>query len=104
MGLSSKDFPLQQEVLGFSKLLEPGAKNVQHPPLIESSKILLLPLHIKLILMKNFVTAMDKNGPAFRYLDEKFPGSVKRKTRRVFSTVHRNMISSEISSLIAFFM
>jgi hypothetical protein len=29
-------------------------------------------LHIKLDLMKNFLKAMDRDGPAFRYLSEKF--------------------------------
>jgi len=40
--------------------LEPGQKSVQHPLLVQSEKILLPPLHIKLGLMKNFVKAMDK--------------------------------------------
>ena len=35
-----KDWPLRQS-------LTPGEKNVKHPPLVESSKILLPPLHIK---------------------------------------------------------
>jgi hypothetical protein len=34
--------------------------------------ILSPPLHIKLSLMKNFVKAIDQNGPAFKYLGEKF--------------------------------
>ena len=53
--------------------LTPGFKNVAHEPLIESSKILLPPLHIKLGLIKNFVKALDVNGSAFTYLREKFP-------------------------------
>jgi hypothetical protein len=56
------------------QLLEPGTKNVQHLPLVESSNILLPPLHIKLGPMKNFVKAADQTRPAFRYLAEKFPG------------------------------
>jgi len=51
-----------------------GKKNFQHLMLVESSKILLPPLHIKLGRKKNFVRAMDNTGPAFRYLAEKFPG------------------------------
>jgi hypothetical protein len=33
----------------------------------------LLPLHIKLGLMKNFVKGMDKTGPGFEYVRNKFP-------------------------------
>jgi hypothetical protein len=40
---------------------------------VDSSKILLPPLHIKLGLIKNFVKALDKTGPAFKYLCDKFP-------------------------------
>ena len=47
--------------------------NVQHPSLVESSKIILPPLHIKLGLLKIFVKALDQEGPAFKYLSEKFP-------------------------------
>ncbi|GBN41206.1 hypothetical protein AVEN_65472-1 [Araneus ventricosus] len=47
--------------------------NVEHPPLAEPHKIIIPPLHIKLGLAKNLVKAMDKNGPAFKYLNEKFP-------------------------------
>src|SRR5215831_18672907 len=54
------------------KILEPGHKNVKHHSLVESSRILLPPLHIKLGLMKNFVKAMDRNGTAFLYLRQKF--------------------------------
>jgi len=50
------------------KILEPGHKNIKHHSLVESLRILLPPLHIKLDLMKNFVKAMDHNGTAFLYL------------------------------------
>jgi len=49
-----------------------GAHNVKQTPLIDPSKIILPPLHIKLGLIKNFVKALDKNGDAFMYLKEKF--------------------------------
>jgi len=55
------------------KILEPGHKNIKHHSLVESSRILLPPLHIKLGLMKNFVKAMDHNGTAFLCLRQKFP-------------------------------
>lgn len=52
---------------------KPGETNVQHSPLAQPHKIIIPPLHIKLGLVKNLVKAMDKNGPAFKYLHEKFP-------------------------------
>jgi hypothetical protein len=51
----------------------PGTKNVAHQPLVDPCKVLLPPLHIKLSLMKNFIQALDRNGPAFSFLCEKFP-------------------------------
>ena len=38
------------------------------------NKVLLLPLHIKLGLMKNFVKVLYKNGAAFQHLSTVFPG------------------------------
>ena len=55
------------------KSCEPGIRNVHYPPLVDPQKILLPPLHIKLGLMKNFVKALDKEKPGFKYLYEKFP-------------------------------
>jgi len=55
------------------KILEPGHKNVKHHSLVESSTILLQPLHNKLGLMKNFVKTMDLNGTAFLYVRQKLP-------------------------------
>ena len=46
------------------KILEPGHKNVKHHSLVESSRIL-LPLCIKLGLIKNFVKVMDRNVTPF---------------------------------------
>jgi len=63
------------------KILEPGHKNVKHHSLVESLRILLPPLHTKLGLMKNFVKAMDHNGTAFLYLQQKFPLLSDAKTR-----------------------
>ncbi|GBO39141.1 hypothetical protein AVEN_208800-1 [Araneus ventricosus] len=52
---------------------KPGEMNVEHPPLSEPHKIIIPPLRIKLGLVRILVKAMDKNGPAFKYLHEKFP-------------------------------
>jgi len=51
----------------------PGEKCLRNQLLVDKYKILLSPLHIKLGLMKNFVTAMNKHGKGFEYLKEKFP-------------------------------
>jgi len=61
-----KDWPAR-------KSIESGSKNVVNKSLVEPSKILLPPLHIKLGLMKQFVKALDKNGKCFAHLVEKFP-------------------------------
>ena len=43
--------------------------------MVEGSKIVFLPLHIKLGIMKQFVKALNKDGGCFRYISIKFPGS-----------------------------
>ncbi|GBO11455.1 hypothetical protein AVEN_201537-1 [Araneus ventricosus] len=60
---------------------KPGEMNVVHPPLAELRKIIIPPLHIKLVLVKKLVKAMDKNGPAFKCLNEKFPRLSVAKTK-----------------------
>jgi hypothetical protein len=60
-----KEWPARQEFI-------PGVKNIVHLPLVDPSKIILPPLHIKLGLMKNFVKAMKKDAPGFLYLQKKF--------------------------------
>ncbi|GBL77575.1 hypothetical protein AVEN_41938-1 [Araneus ventricosus] len=52
---------------------KPGEMNVEQLTLAELHKIITPPMHIKLGLVENLVKAMDKNGPAFKYLHEKFP-------------------------------
>ena len=49
-----------------------GEKNVKNIPLINSKKVLLPPLHIKLGLIKQFLKALDKDGAAFKYLQNLF--------------------------------
>ena len=59
---------------GMRSTYVPGASSVQSVPLVDSQKIFLPPLHIKLGLMKNFVKAMAKvNSEGFQYLCGKFP-------------------------------
>jgi hypothetical protein len=45
--------------------LTPGERNVVHDPLVDAAEVFLLPLHIKLGSVKNFVKAMKKDGPIF---------------------------------------
>lgn len=59
----------------------PGKENVLHKPLVRPEMVYLPPLHIKLGLMKNYVKALDKNGPALAYLEEKFPYLSEAKVR-----------------------
>jgi hypothetical protein len=55
------------------KSYTPGTKQIAHQPLAHPCKVLLPPLHIKLSLIKNVMKALDRNGPAFSFLCEKFP-------------------------------
>jgi len=54
--------------------LQPGIKNIERESLIDPKKVILPPLHIKLGLMKQFVKALPKEGPCFKYLTVQFPG------------------------------
>jgi hypothetical protein len=48
--------------------LTPSEINVVHDPLVDSAKVFLPPLHVKLGLVKIFVKAMKKDGPVFLYI------------------------------------
>jgi hypothetical protein len=52
---------------------EPGSKNILGKSLVNPKKILLLPLHIKLGIMKQFVKALPKTEDCFKYCCKKFP-------------------------------
>ena len=45
-----------------------GQKNVIQKPIVDTEKIILPPLHIKLGLAKNLIEAMKKDKPGFCYL------------------------------------
>ena len=45
----------------------PGENCVRNHLLVDNGTILLLPLHIKVGLMKNFVKAVNKHGKGFQY-------------------------------------
>ena len=69
-----KEWPLRKEMIA-------GEKNIIHQPLVTTEKIILPPLHIKLGLMKQFVTALNTDGACFRYLCSAFPGMSMEKIK-----------------------
>ncbi|UYV79437.1 hypothetical protein LAZ67_17002609 [Cordylochernes scorpioides] len=63
------------------KIFTPGYKNIANLPLIDSENIYSPPLHIKLVLMKNFVKAIDRNASGFAYLKQKFSSISEAKIK-----------------------
>ena len=59
----------------------PGSHNVLNSSLIERSKILLPPLHIKLGLAKQFVKALKPTSCAFRHITQMFPSISEAKVK-----------------------
>ena len=49
----------------------PGEKNILNQALVDPSKVLLPPLHIKLGLMKQYVKSLNKHGTCFGYICQK---------------------------------
>lgn len=60
----------------------PGKDNVKGIPLVDADCIIPPPLHIKLGLFKNFVKALEKDGPAFQHLISFFPRLSNEKIRQ----------------------
>ena len=58
-----------------------GEKSIQAQPLVERSKIVFPPLHIKLGVMKQFVKALNKEGACFKYICGKFPDLIIEKLK-----------------------
>ena len=76
MGHLCQEVSLQNKSIAKQKTGEkysPREQNFINNPLIDRSKIILPPLHIKLGLVKNFVKSMNKDGEEFKYLRGKFP-------------------------------
>ena len=69
-----KEWPVREQMI-------PGEKNIQAQPLVERSKIVFSPLHIKLGVMKQFVKALNKKGACFKYICVKFPGLTIEKLK-----------------------
>ena len=64
----------KQKDWGSRSTFVPVEHILKENPLVDMNKVLFLPLHIKLGLMKNFVKALHKNGAAFQHLSNVFPG------------------------------
>ena len=73
--------------------LVPGEKYIRNRLIVDKDKILLLPMHIKLGLMKNFVKATNKKGKDFEFLREKFPEVGDSKFKRA-SLLDRKYVKS----------
>ena len=58
-----------------------GEKNILTHALVERSKIIFPPLHIKLGIMKQFVKVLPKDGYCFKYICTKFPRSTTEKLK-----------------------
>lgn len=50
----------------------PSSDNVIYESRVHPTKIVILSLHIKLRIMKQFVEVPDKTGATFKYLSSKF--------------------------------
>ena len=69
--------------------LIPGSLNALTPPLMERSKIVFPPLHIKLGIMKQFVKALEKDGDCFKNICMKFSGLTIQKLKAgIFDRPH----------------
>ena len=81
------------------KDLTPGSHNVLNSPLIERSKILLPPLHIKLGLAKQFVKSLKPTSHAFCHIKQLFPSISEAKVRSgifVGPQIRRMLASEEL--------
>ena len=58
-----------------------GKMNISFEAFVNRQGVYLLPLHIKLGLMKIFVKALDRAGQAFAYLRDKFPKFSEAKVK-----------------------
>lgn len=70
MGLQSKRSKLVRKTMACT--VTPGEKNIWHKTLVDSKKILLPLLHIKLGIMKQFIKAFPKHGDCLNYFCERF--------------------------------
>ena len=65
---------VSQQDWGSRSTFVPGEHSLKENPLVDTNKVLLPLLHIKLGLMKNFMKALHKNCAAFQHLSIVLPG------------------------------
>ena len=85
------------------KDLTPGSHNVLNSSLIERSKILLPPLHIKLVLAKQF-KALKRTSCAFRHIRQMFPSISEAKVKGgifVRPQIRRMLASEELEEQLS---
>lgn len=73
------------------KLFQIGKKNVVNIPLVQTDKIILPPLHLKLGYMKQFVKQLNKDSEAFLYLKTIFP---RLSDAKIKEGMYQNVVSS----------
>ena len=86
------DWPIREK-------LNPGTHNVTNLPLVETNKILLPPLHIKLGLIKQFVKALDTKSEAYIYIRSMFPKLSEAKVKGgifIGPQVRKMLISNDL--------
>ena len=91
-----KHWPARDEI-------KQGRHNIKQKPLLQSDRIHLPPLHIKVGLFKQFVKALDKDSFAFAYLAETFPFLSKSKIKEgiLIGPQIRKIVLDEISTHIS---
>jgi len=73
-----KEWPVRSELIV-------GERNVLHKSLVERDRIILPSLLIKIGLMKQFMRALHKDSPCFRYIEQKMPEIITEKLKaRIF--------------------
>ena len=81
------------------KDLTPGSHNILNSFLIERSKILLPPLHIKLGLAKQFAKTLKPTSRAFHHITQMFPSISEAKVKGgifVGPQIRRMLASEEL--------
>lgn len=63
------------------QILAPRSFNGVAEPLVQLGKVILLPFHIKVRIIKQFVKTLDNNGPCFP-ICRTFPGLSSKKIKR----------------------
>lgn len=70
---------------------------VDKNPLVHRCKTVLPPLHIKLILLKDFAKAINEDGERYKYSQPKFPqlSDAKVKENIFVGSQNRNLMKDE---------